>query len=70
MDLARELENPWNMKVKVISIAQACDVFKVKYIIANFKAVFSPNLKILLIFSTQINFLRYKLLLEMYGTVL
>ena len=53
-----------------VYITLACDIFKVEYIKADFKAVFfTLNPKIKLIFSNQIKFLGYKLLLEMYSIV-
>ena len=59
-------------KIQIFSellIILACNVFKVEYIIADFKADFMLNPKIMLIFSNQIKFSRNKLLLEMYRTV-
>ena len=47
-----------------------CDIFKVKYIIADFKPAFYAESKNHSHFSNQIKFLKYMLLLEMYGTVL
>ena len=50
-------------------ITLVCDVYKIEYIIADFKTVFfTLNPKIILIFSHQMKFLRYKLLLEMLRT--
>ena len=48
-------------------ITLASDVFKVEYILADFKEVFKL---ILIFFSNAIKFLRYMLLLEMYRKVL
>ena len=53
-----------------VTISQACNIFKVKYILADFQGGFLCWIqKIILIFSNQIKFLRCMLLHELYRTV-